>query len=70
MAKKSTPTNSPSAYKPSAAEMKERKRWEAEDALRTLNRAEEIKKNAALMKQVKAHASEQVKIMQKVCKKD
>jgi len=55
-------------YRPTAAEKKERQRWQAEDAIRTLTRAEEIKKDAALMKAVKSHAAEQVKTMQKVCK--
>jgi hypothetical protein len=71
MAKKSTPStgnSAPSAYKPSAAEKKMQQRYQAEDAIRTLTRAEEIKKDAGLMKQVKAHAAEQTKIMQKVCK--
>ena len=71
MAKKTTSmpsTVSAAPYKPTAAEVKERKRWEAEDALRTLQRAEEIKNNAQLMRQVKERAREQVKTMQKVCK--
>jgi hypothetical protein len=71
MAKKSTgmlTTSAATPYKPTAAEVKERKRWEAEDALRTLQRAEEIKNNSALMRQVKERAREQVKTMQKVCK--
>lgn len=73
MAKKSTSTPSPGnsvaqPYKPSAAEKKMQQRYQAEDAIRTLTRAEEIKKDAALMKSVKAHAAEQVKTMQKVCK--
>ncbi len=63
-----TDTAAPAAYKPSAAEKKEQQRYMAEDAIRTLTRAEEIKKDAALMKTVKAHAAEQVKTMQKVCK--
>ena len=69
MAKKSTgmlTTSAATPYKPTAAEVKERKRWE--DALRTLQRAEEIKNNSALMRQVKERAREQVKTMQKVCK--
>jgi hypothetical protein len=40
----------------------------AEDAIRTLTRAEEIKKDSNLMQHVKKHAAEQVKTMQKVCK--
>lgn len=56
------------AYKPSAAEKKEQMRYRAEDAIRTLTRAEEIRKDPTLMKAVKTHAQEQVKTMQSVCK--
>jgi hypothetical protein len=58
----------PSPYKPSAAEKKMQQRYQAEDAIRTLTRAEEIKKDVELMRNVKKHAAEQVKTMQKVCK--
>ena len=39
-------------------------RWEAEDALRTLNRADEIRKNAKLMGQVRKVAQEQIKALE------
>lgn len=71
MAKKSipAPTNSVAQpYKPSAAEKKMQQRYQAEDAIRTLTRAEEIKKDAALMKAVQSHSKEQIKTLQKVCK--
>lgn len=71
MAKKSTPApGNPVSqpYKPSAAEKKMQQRYQAEDAIRTLTRAEEIKKDAALMKAVQSHSKEQIKTLQKVCK--
>lgn len=47
------------APKPSA----ESKRWEAQDALRTLQRAEEIKRNASLLKAAQREAQLQVKAL-------
>lgn len=67
MAKKSTPSPGNSVaqpYKPSAAEKKAQMRYQAEDAIRTLTRADEIKKDAKLMSHVKNH----VETMKKVCK--
>lgn len=43
-------------------------KWEAQDALRTIQRAEEIKSNKPLMKAVKAEAKSQMKAMERVCK--
>lgn len=50
-------------------ELAERKRWEAEDALRTITRAEEIKKDRGLMAHVRKCANEQMKNLQCVTKK-
>lgn len=41
-------------------------RWECEDAIRTLTRAEEIKKDPRLMSHVRKHAAEQQKTLAKV----
>lgn len=38
--------------------------WEVEDALRTLTRAEEIKKNPKMMAKVRAMAKDKIKRMQ------
>ena len=43
-------------------------KWEAQDALRTIQRAEEIKSNRPLMKAVKAEARSQMKSIERVCK--
>lgn len=39
------------------------RKWEIEDALRTLNRAEEIRKDKRMMQDVKRHALEQIKTL-------
>lgn len=44
-------------------------KWEAQEALRTLQRAEEIKGNGALMRAAKKEAANQVKALSAVCKK-
>jgi hypothetical protein len=44
----------------------EAKRYAAEDALRTLTRAAEIKGDKALMKMVQAHAKKQISTVAKV----
>lgn len=49
--------------------IKPERRWEVEDAMRTLVRAEELRSDAKLMADVKAHAAEQAKKMAAVCKK-
>ncbi len=66
-AKQTTPNAStlmPGPYKPSAEDRKRQMKYEAEDAVRTLTRAEEIKQNPQLMRAVK----NQIKTMQKICK--
>lgn len=50
-------------------EAAERKRWQAEDALRTITSAEEIKKDRGLMAHVRKCANEQMKNLQCVIKK-
>lgn len=46
----------------------ERKRWQAEDDLRTLSRAKEIERDAARMKAVRALAKEQLKAADEAAK--
>lgn len=61
---KSTVTEaSPVMHRPSAQEQAERRRYQAEDALRTITRAEEIKRNRPLMADVKKCAREQAKTL-------
>lgn len=54
-------------YKPTPAEKAERRKWEVEDALRTVQRAEEIKKDGSLMKEVKSMAKEKMSELKKIC---
>jgi hypothetical protein len=42
-------------------------KWRAKDALNTLTRAEEIKRDKGLMKHVKCEARNQAKALSKVC---
>lgn len=58
--KKSSPAVSP-AYAAEDA------RWRAEDDMRTLTRAEEIKADKARMKMVSDHAKKQVDTLKKFC---
>lgn len=44
------------------------RKWEARNAIDTLRRAEEIKRDKGLMKAVKAEAKAQVKALSTVCK--
>ncbi|HEX5508930.1 MAG TPA: hypothetical protein VFX37_10545 [Pseudolabrys sp.] len=55
----------PAAPKPSQAQIDADMRYRAEEALRTITRAEECKRDKALMKHVKKLAKTQVKA---VCK--
>jgi hypothetical protein len=43
----------------------EQKKWEAEEALRTMRRAEEIKANKSLLGRVKALAKKEMQVMNK-----
>lgn len=58
----------PSPYKPSKSEEQERRRYRAEDAMRTLTRAREIEKDRSLMRDVKQVAMQQMKELQCVVK--
>lgn len=44
-------------------------KWRARDALSTLSRAEEIRRDKSLMKAVKTEAKQQVKSLSSVCKR-
>lgn len=55
-------------YKPTAADRAREMRYQAEDAIRTLTRAQEVKKDAKLMRVVKQVAAEQAKVLKSVCK--
>lgn len=44
-------------------------KWEIEDALRTIQRSEDIIKDKKLMKEVKKLASDQQKVLNKIVKK-
>ena len=63
-----TQADTPAPYKMSAEDKKRQMKYAAEDAIRTLTLADEIKKDKQLMVHVKRHAREQVKTKQKVCK--
>lgn len=53
---------------PSTAEDKDReKRWRAEEDIRTIQRAEEIKKDKSRVSEMKKVANEQIKDLKKVC---
>ena len=47
---------------------KEEQRWQAQDDLRTLQRAQEIQQNAARMKMAQAEAKAQMQALAKVSK--
>lgn len=49
--------------------MADEKRWKTEDAMRTLMRAEDLKKDKGLMRDVQKMASEQAKKMSGLCGK-
>lgn len=69
MAKKSTviPVERPctASYKPTKADVERERRYQAEDGLRTIQRANDIKKDKALMKDIKGLVKEQVKAVNK-----
>jgi hypothetical protein len=66
-AKKSSPKKTSSAKTSSPMLMSDRK-WEAQDALRTLQRAQEIQANSKLMSMVKQEAKSQMATIAKVAK--
>lgn len=51
----------------SVSEQNERRRYMAEDALRDIERAEKHKRDAKLMKDVKAVAKEKMASLKKIC---
>ena len=61
-------TTSPVAYKPSKADVERENRYRAEDALRCLTRADEIRSDKGLMGSVKALAQEQMRTAKKFAK--
>ncbi len=69
MAKKkvSLPVDVPSTgmYKPSKADVERERRYRAEEGLRALQRAEEFRKDKQCMKDIKALAKEQMKVVTK-----
>lgn len=51
---------------PTASDKARERRYEVEDGLRTMQKAEEIKKDKALVKDIKCLAKEQMKSLNKV----
>jgi hypothetical protein len=75
MAKKSSAKSSSAAMPSPCMEAKstreqvaEQRKWRAQDALSTITRADEIKRDAALMRDVKAIAQKQVKTLTDIAK--
>lgn len=71
MAKKSTLKNAiadaPQPYKQTQADIAREKKYQAEDDIRTLQRAEEIKKDKARMSAAKQVAKSQMQDLKKIC---
>lgn len=71
MAKKSTLKNAiaqpTEPYKPTQADIAREKKYQAEDDIRTLQRAEEIKKDKARMSAAKQLAKSQMQNLKKIC---
>lgn len=63
-----TDISAPIAYKQTKEDVERQRKYEAEDAMRTLTRAEEIRNNRDLMGRVKKIAEEQVRAAKKFCK--
>lgn len=70
MAKKmKLPVDMPSncvSYKPNKADVERERRYRAEDALRSIQRADEVRADKSLMKDVKQYVKEQAKIVSKL----
>jgi hypothetical protein len=62
-AKKSTPKKSTASISISSPNKMEMRKWEIESAMNTLRRAEEIRKDAKMMTDVKKFAQEQIKML-------
>jgi len=56
------------AYKQTKEDIERQRRYAAEDGLRAIQRAEEIKEDRRLMGDIKALAQEQVSNLKKFCK--
>lgn len=67
-AAKSTTSKAPK-LSPNITYASEDKRWKTEDAMRTLMRAEELKKDKGLMRDVEAMAKEQAQKLSGLCGK-
>lgn len=58
----------PSSYKQTKEDIARQRRYQAEDAMRTITRAEEIKSDSRLMGDVKSLAKEQMNNLKKFSK--
>lgn len=65
---KSTALSMPKEYVPTKEDKARERRYAAEDGLRAIQRAEEVKNNKQLMADIKALATEQVSNLKKFCK--
>lgn len=63
----STMVDRPMAYKPTAEDKARERRYQAEDDIRTMERAEEIKKDKARVTAMKEVAKEKIQTLKKVC---
>jgi hypothetical protein len=66
--KKASSTKKSTSKSTSSPRLSVDRRWEAQDALRTLQRAQEIQGNKTLMSQVKREAQQQMAAISKVTK--
>ena len=57
---------SPVSSKPNKEQIERERRWKAEEATRTLQRAKEITADKSLMKDVKMYANEQIKKLKSI----
>ena len=60
------PSTGISMCKPTRADVEREKRYRAEDALRSIQRADEVRKDKDLMRDVKQYVREQNKIVSKL----
>lgn len=63
-----TTSGAPIEYKRSKEDIERERKYAAEDAMRTLSRAEEIRKDTRLMNDVKKVAKEQMEAAKRFCK--
>lgn len=62
-----SPLDTPAKYTPSKEDIAREKRYQAEDDIRALQRAEEIKKDKERMKAAKQVAKSQMQELKKIC---